>query len=215
MDILFDAGGVLVKEGAFNQILDSMKIKKGYHDDLINKLWKTYINKDFWNGSMTINEMEALFKYLHNSNTWAQFDIDWDCFPAIKLELYNYTEKLLNNPLNSGNQYVLSNHRHEWLRPNLNRFEGKQIKKLFISSEIGCIKPDKEAFEYVIDWGIDPQNTLFIDDKQENLDVAKEFGFYTLLALNEIDLSYAIRTKLISIGDDKVQKLWDEKQVSK
>ncbi|MEG1616725.1 MAG: HAD family phosphatase [Bacteroidales bacterium] len=61
---------------------------------------------------------------------------------------------------------------------------------LFLSYEIGAIKPDPKAFEAVIAGsGINPEETLFIDDSQENLDVAITFGFETYLAPQNSDFS--------------------------
>ena len=49
--------------------------------------------------------------------------------------------------------------------------------KFYKSYEIGYTKPDREIFEYVInDIGIDPSNILFFDDKEKNVNGAKEVG---------------------------------------
>lgn len=50
------------------------------------------------------------------------------------------------------------------------------------SYKIGAMKPDGVVFQWVIDqFGIKPEETLFFDDSQTNLDAAAEFGFQTLL----------------------------------
>lgn len=54
--------------------------------------------------------------------------------------------------------------------------------KLYISSIYGEIKQDKTFFDHVIkDYNIKPGEALFIDDVEENLDVAKEKGFECIL----------------------------------
>lgn len=50
------------------------------------------------------------------------------------------------------------------------------------SYKAGAMKPDPEIFRFVIDHlGINPMETLFLDDSQRNLDAAARMGFHTLL----------------------------------
>lgn len=50
------------------------------------------------------------------------------------------------------------------------------------SYKAGTMKPDPEIFRFVIDHlGINPMETLFLDDSQRNLDAAARMGFHTLL----------------------------------
>ena len=49
--------------------------------------------------------------------------------------------------------------------------------KFYKSYEIGHNKPDKEIYEYVInDLNVSPENIIFFDDKENNVDGAKELG---------------------------------------
>ena len=50
------------------------------------------------------------------------------------------------------------------------------------SFEAKSIKPDAKIFHTVVEkLGINPEETLFLDDSQKNLDAAAELGFKTLL----------------------------------
>lgn len=50
------------------------------------------------------------------------------------------------------------------------------------SYKAGCMKPDKKIFDIVVEkFGIKPEETLFLDDSQRNLDAAAKLGFNTLL----------------------------------
>lgn len=54
--------------------------------------------------------------------------------------------------------------------------------KVYISSEYECQKKDKVFFDYVIkDYSILRNQAIFVDDKEELLDIAKEKGFEVLL----------------------------------
>ena len=49
--------------------------------------------------------------------------------------------------------------------------------KFYKSYEIGLLKPDKKIFEYVVkDIGVNPYDILFFDDKEKNVNGAKEVG---------------------------------------
>ncbi len=58
-------------------------------------------------------------------------------------------------------------------------------------------KPNPEIYEHVCDQ-ISSQNILFIDDKQENLDVAKLFDIETILFTSDDYQSGLIEEKLLN-----------------
>lgn len=66
------------------------------------------------------------------------------------------------------------------------RHEGREREDYFdgivTSFEAKCIKPDAKIFNHVVDkFGTKPEETLFLDDSQKNLDAAAKLGFHTLL----------------------------------
>lgn len=53
---------------------------------------------------------------------------------------------------------------------------------IFTSYEAGCCKPGKEIFDYTEREGhIKPDETLFFDDSQANVDAARSYGFNAVL----------------------------------
>jgi glucose-1-phosphatase len=51
------------------------------------------------------------------------------------------------------------------------------FEKVFYSHVLGMRKPDREIYEYVLkDGGLDPEETLFIDDMEENVIAARGLG---------------------------------------
>lgn len=69
------------------------------------------------------------------------------------------------------------------------------FKKVYYSFEIGCHKPDYEAWKHVIsDAGIVPQETLFLDDNIHNIKASQELGFQAI-HIHE-------RTSLTDLGFD-------------
>ena len=54
--------------------------------------------------------------------------------------------------------------------------------------EIGVTKSDREIFDrMVLDSGIKPEETLFVDDGKNNIVVGQELGFHTYQPLNGED----------------------------
>ncbi len=52
---------------------------------------------------------------------------------------------------------------------------------MIISAEEGVAKPDQRIYQIAMDrLGIDPQEALFLDDMQENVESARRFGFHAV-----------------------------------
>ena len=91
--------------------------------------------------------------------------------------------ELLSNLKEEGHSlYALSNFHREAFRyvrskyPWFDLFDG-----MVISYEINAIKPEPEIYEALIDrYGLDPRQSVFIDDVWANLVGAEAFGFYTI-----------------------------------
>ncbi|MFI3269157.1 MAG: HAD family phosphatase [Rikenellaceae bacterium] len=60
---------------------------------------------------------------------------------------------------------------------------GDYFDEIFISSQMGLMKPDRRIYETVIErTGLEPQQMLFIDDGEKNITAARELGFMVYLA---------------------------------
>ena len=63
-----------------------------------------------------------------------------------------------------------------------NKFDLSVFDNLFFSNELGMRKPHLEIFEHVLkEIKTDANDSIFIDDKQENLDAAAQLGIKTIL----------------------------------
>jgi len=97
--------------------------------------------------------------------------------------------------------YVLSNTNAlhvEYLREDVFKkygivqYEENYFNKVYYSNEIGHRKPEFSSFEYLISDGIAPENSIFIDDIQENVAAAKRCGFFAI----QHDVQHDIRTEI-------------------
>jgi putative hydrolase of the HAD superfamily len=90
--------------------------------------------------------------------------------------------------IESFNRYLLD----EFQLPSLEPF----FEQLYLSYEVGLRKPDQRIFEYVLqDAGLDPQNTLFIDDSIQHIQSANELGILT---------HHLVKEDLIAFLEDKL-----------
>lgn len=73
--------------------------------------------------------------------------------------------------------FVLSNMSKDYIEflremPVFQHFEGE-----IVSCEVGLIKPEREIYNLLLDrYNLDPEQTMFIDDRKPNVDAAAEVG---------------------------------------
>jgi glucose-1-phosphatase len=97
------------------------------------------------------------------------------------------------------NVYLLSNTNElhlEWVHRYLKRihdindFEQRFFDKAFYSHLVGDRKPMSSIYTHVIDDAtVIPSLTLYMDDVQENIDVAESLGFKTYLVTQQVDIA--------------------------
>ena len=95
---------------------------------------------------------------------------------------YNKYSKYCSDKTSAHNNAIMYN---QGIRREFEK-DGKHREDYFdgicTSFEEGVAKPDRRIFEAVVrKFGIRPEETLFFDDSQTNLDAAAELGFKTWL----------------------------------
>jgi putative hydrolase of the HAD superfamily len=77
-------------------------------------------------------------------------------------------------------------------------FFDTHFKGLLWSHEHDCIKPEPEIFETFLEmFGLKAETCFFIDDRPENIEMAKEKGFETHLFQNPIECVNLLKSKLV------------------
>lgn len=67
------------------------------------------------------------------------------------------------------------------------------MDKMYLSYQIGYTKPDPRIFEFMLeDSGMNPEETLFVDDGKANIERGKELGLHVLLVENATDWREAL-----------------------
>lgn len=72
----------------------------------------------------------------------------------------------------------------------------KHFKKVFTSFELGCRKPEREIYSRVAEEiGLPPPELLFIDDREDNVEGAREVGYHAELCKRSPQDIFAILKK--------------------
>ena len=189
--VLFDLGGVLINwndDWLYDEISSQLdkpfnEIKSKFNDSLCS-LFESKINEsEFWDivlGSNNDIDKKIISKtFLKKSS----INIKFLTF-AKSLKKYGHSIGILSNltPETSTN-----------VQKNLL----KEFDYEFYSNLLKMSKPNPEIYEHVCDQ-IPSQNILFIDDKQENLDVAKLFDIETILFTSDDYQSGLIEEKILN-----------------
>ncbi len=94
--------------------------------------------------------------------------------------------------------YALSNWSAETFPAALLRFEFlKWFRGIMLSGEVKLLKPDPRIFQLFLEtFAIDPASTVYIDDREPNVEAAMAFGMRGIVFTD----AAALRTKLIGLG---------------
>ena len=193
-NILFDFGGVIVSLNKQNAVNRFKEIGLTNIEDYLNEFRQSGIFLALEEGKLTKEEFYTEFNKLAGKEVSpADIDSGWLAF---LVEIHEYKYELLKELRKRYKVYLLSNTNPvimEWAESEDFSPSKEPITaffdKCYYSFKIGAAKPDKAIFEELIrDSGIIPEETLFLDDGQANLDAAKEFGFKTYLADQDEDL---------------------------
>lgn len=182
--IYFDFGGVIGSDAFWSLLrerLDDFEQKRPYFSGLANRL-----DKD----ELEITEFETLVA----QELAISADELWPTVSSriiINQELLTLME-MLKASYKIG---LLSNFTHHWLE---DLIEKKKLTSYFdvqfISSRYKLIKPEKKAYEKALSLlGVQPKETIFIDNLQRNVDAANEIGITGLLFTDNKTLKKDLR----------------------
>ena len=182
-NIIFDLGGVLLDLDV-QKTFDAFE-KMGLSKEVIMERYNSKGNFffQFEKGQISANEFrESLRKMIGNSVSNEKIDYAWN---EMIRGFKNDTIKLLSALSGKYPVYLLSNTNEIHLPFYSEQFReasgGTILQKYFIetyySHIIGTRKPEPESFRHVLkEAGIEPTETLFIDDFEENCVSARETG---------------------------------------
>jgi len=185
--ILFDLGGVLVDWDGISPLIDfsegalsKEQARRYWLESPWVKKFETGLCSEDDFASGVVDELKLVIspeEFLEQFITWNR-----GLFPG--------TSELLERLRNRFILACLSNNNElHWKSLTEKTDLVEWLDHIFLSFEMGVMKPAKEAFQYVIDKiGYPPQKIVFFDDSYEYIDAANDLGFqaYQVLGLKSV-----------------------------
>jgi glucose-1-phosphatase len=177
--VLFDLGGVLIRLSG----LDAWKEMSGQTDD--DEIWHRWLHcsvvQNFERGNSSVDDFvsDMIKKYdlSLGPEDFLKAFINWpDGLFDGAVEVVNDVADHVRLGCFSNTNYVHWETQHHEIQ--------KMFDVNFLSFKMGHVKPDADAFEYVIDQlGCDPEAILFLDDNIINVEAARVCGINAHVAL--------------------------------
>ncbi len=195
-NIIFDFGGVIIDIDFWLSIDAFVKLGAENFDEVYSQSSQSDIFDELDKGTISVDEFcGAMKKYLPSKVSKQQVIKAWN---AILIGIPEHRIRLLENIRKQYRIFLLSNtniiHYPEYIHELQQKYGYKDLSELFekvyLSFEVNMRKPDSEFFEMVIkENGLQPEETLFIDDSEQNLPPAAALGMKTLFLPKGMDVS--------------------------
>jgi len=196
LGIIFDLGRVLIKVDTQNQLIQSITKQANItSDEAMQKLVENDIFKQYNKGLLTPNEFHKLLqKEINAEIAYHEFKKIWCSIFSVQDGIETIANTLKQkfkiailsdtDPLHW--EYITTN--FPWI---------KNLGPAWLSYERGIMKPDANSFKGTASLiHLQPEQCLFIDDLQQNVDGAKSIGMHAILFKNVQQL----KEELIQLG---------------
>lgn len=180
-NIVFDLGQVLLKYDWASYLKES-----GYNGELFEILADAIFRNPDWEtgdaGTVTPEEWEQLF--IDNA---PEYEIDIKrVYAGIQytIEKFPYTDEWIKSLKKQGyNLYFLSNYSEQLHKDTVHHMDFlAQFDGGIFSYEVKCIKPDLKIYKLLLEkYDLNPVETVFFDDRKENVDAACKLGIQAKL----------------------------------
>ena len=186
-NLLFDLGGVIMDIRRLNCVASFERLGMKNADSFLGEYSQKGPFLQLEEGAISEEEFRTAVRALIDGEV-SDEQID-SAFCDFLVGIPKYRLEQLRQLKKSYNIYMLSNTNSIMWRSRIAedfRQEGLEREDYFdgivTSFEAQSIKPDAKIFHTVVEkLGINPVETLFLDDSQKNLDAAAQLGFHTLL----------------------------------
>jgi putative hydrolase of the HAD superfamily len=184
-NIIFDVGMVLI-DFHWRKTMEDLSIP----EEAIRHLETNMINHPLWRhldlDDMPEEEIISTFKEI--SPEYAHYiDLFFDNIEAV-IDMYPGTDLWLKSLKERGYKiYLLSNYPRRLFALHTPRYHFlPYVDGKVVSYEYHVVKPNPQIYEILCDkYGLLPEESIFLDDRQENLDAAGKLGFSTILVTDQ------------------------------
>jgi putative hydrolase of the HAD superfamily len=195
-NIIFDFGGVIINIDFWVSINAFIKLGAENFQEVYSQSQQSGLFDELDKGTISKEVFcKGIAQYLPPNVTEKQIIDAWN---AILIGIPEHRIWILESIRKNYRTFLLSNtnaiHYPEYTKELQEKYGYNDLSELFekvyLSFEMNLRKPDKAIFQKVIsDNGLLPEETLFIDDSEQNLPPAAELGMKTLLLEKNQDVS--------------------------
>lgn len=172
--LVFDAGGVFVPHD--NEVLFARLAARCPAEGALERIRAGHHDRRIGTGETPVSEVHRrLQTELGYGGDWPAFLDDWSCHLGVDHAML----ELMTALAASHRVAVFSNTNAEhWAHVDAKCGGALERFELYLSHDLGAVKPDLEAFALVAARaGLDPRRCLFIDDMAANVEGARRAGF--------------------------------------
>ena len=178
--IAFDMVGVLVTEKDIDLSLEEDKLERLFGDNINDTDYLMNARKIIPDGSIAMRTTEDIIEKLYEVK-------DPKIFEKIKAKYNDVKIVIATNHVSSIRKYI---DKH---------LDANHLDDVIISAEIHEIKPNAGFYQLLLNkYSINPDEMLFVDDSQKNIDGAKKLGIKTI----KIDKSMDVCGEVMKLLDD-------------
>ena len=201
--IIFDLGGVII-DIDFDRTFQAFgKLSGKPKEELAKATFLTKAYEKYESGLISDNEFRSEIRFKLNINSSdSEIDDAWNALlldfnPLALAEIQNMSGKtplfLLSNTNRIHFQYC-----NQMLHNQLGGSDFHSLfDKLFLSYEMGCRKPGDDIYNQVIEvLDCQPNEILFIDDMEANIEVANRIGFQTIHLVDNKKIGEELKRRL-------------------
>jgi putative hydrolase of the HAD superfamily len=208
-NLIFDFGGVIIDIHPMTYVEEMLKLGNTNVSEMHESFIREKVYRRFETGALSADEFRDLIRAnLPNHATNAQIDHAWNLIigeiPGHRMDFLVSLKAKYRTFLLSNTNPIHYDHYQEYTRktfgmPSLDSL----FEKAFFSFKLGLYKPDHDIFQFVLqDSGLDPAETVFIDDMEENVEAARQCGMQGIHLAEGMDVT-EILIKTRSQGSGK------------
>ena len=192
-DVVFDFGGVIMELDRSQAVKKFIEIGIDNAEDLIGLYHQQGVFLEVEDGTIDREGFYAKMREICGKDIPSEkMDEGWLAFitdtPQYKLDFINeLRSKYKVSMLSNTNPIIMG-----WAKSEEFTEAGRPVDayfdELYLSYEMKVVKPSRKIFEMMIEQsGMNPSETLFLDDGAGNIAIAKEMGFHTYQPANGED----------------------------
>ncbi len=181
--VIFDLGQVIVDLDGKAVISKLQQVSSRHDVDYKELIVSSPLLQQYETGKIDGPSFrDGLMELLNIELTYEEFDNIWNAMlaeiPLARLELMERLGADFQTMILSNTNAI---HERRFDRMVGEKAQGRKMKDFvrhaYYSHDIGFRKPDRKIYEFIIDrHDLDPERTLFLDDRLDNVESAREVG---------------------------------------